>query len=198
MKNKSKSKHTKTSAKPSETSGKSNSALKVVLIVVGVILLLAVIGAATSAYIFGSILKRATNNGSVNVNGKSVEIKGKDGNSVAIGENAKLPDGFPADVPLYPGAKIVMANKTNDTYTVTLTSTDAQSKVKDYYDSELSKNGWQNKNQNTSFGDGSGQAANLVKANREMIFILSAPNSTQNVTGISIAVSTKTDSSSAN
>lgn len=198
MKSKKKSPQTTKTHKTVDTTGKNNTVLKVVLIVVGVLLLFGLIGTAVSTYVFGSLPKRTISNGPIRVKDKMAEIKGQDGDSAAASENAKLPEGFPADIPLYPGAKIIMANKNDQTYTATLTSTDEYSKVMAYYKAELAKNGWVDQDQNTSFGSDSGQTSTYNKGNRGMIFILSTPSAQQKVTGISIVVTTKTNSSSAN
>ncbi len=62
------------------------------------------------------------------------------GNTVALGA---LPNGFPADVSIYPGSKIFLAGKSNNNeYAVTLSTTDSKEKVKNYYKTQMTANGW--------------------------------------------------------
>jgi hypothetical protein len=90
-----------------------------------------------------SINKAANDAGvSVNTNTGTVSVN-KDGNSAQIGEGVKLPDGFPSAMPIYSGAKLSAASKTNGTdYTVTATTNDSVDKVVNYYKTQLASNGW--------------------------------------------------------
>jgi uncharacterized membrane protein len=118
--------------------GKGLAIGAIVISVIGIILNIIV-----GILLFGSILlidKTAKDNG-LDVKNGSVNLN-KDGNSVSIG-NATVPAGFPSDVPIYPGSKVILSSKTKDgNYSVSLTTTDSKSKVDSYYQTELSKNGW--------------------------------------------------------
>ena len=62
------------------------------------------------------------------------------GNSVALGG---LPNGFPADVVIYPGSKVFVAGKSNDNqYAATLSTSDTVAKIKSYYKTQMLANGW--------------------------------------------------------
>lgn len=79
-------------------------------------------------------------------NGSMTFTDTKTGTKVNVGSNS-VPDNFPKDFPLYPGAKVTgslsgaQAGKANG-FWLTLTTPDAQSKVEEFYKTELSKNGW--------------------------------------------------------
>ncbi len=62
--------------------------------------------------------------------------------SVQFGAGASVPDDWPKDVPVYPGAKVTLAIASKDTgskgYALTLESKDSPKAVHDYYKSKLS------------------------------------------------------------
>ena len=74
---------------------------------------------------------------------KSVTIKTQDGVFVS-GDASKLPENFPKDVPVYPGAKLnaVTAIAQDAIFTVGMESSDAADKVAGYYKKELAAQGW--------------------------------------------------------
>lgn len=175
---------------------KSNTALKVVLIIVGVLVVLAIAGAAASSFIFSSLIKRATNNGAVSVKNNSIEVKGKDGNTMSVGENASLPKDFPSDVPIYPGGKVVIASKYDgDKFNATLATKDDSNKVGSYYEDELTKNGWSSDNQN-SYSTSAIQSMNYIKDNRLLIVNITAGSKANNETMISLTVKPEDNASS--
>jgi hypothetical protein len=79
--------------------------------------------------------------------GKGMYLLGTDASGVefeaSIGENATIPKDFPQDVPIIPGAEPMAALSTGGGGAiVTLKSSEEQSKIRDFYLSELPKNGW--------------------------------------------------------
>ncbi len=70
-------------------------------------------------------------------------IGGKDGNTLQIGEKLSLPDGFPADVPMYPGLKIVAASTTPEGFLVHAQSSDGLGDVTSFYADKLVAGGWE-------------------------------------------------------
>lgn len=88
------------------------------------------------------ILSQASG-GKVDVNGDNGSYTFKDnktGASVAIGENVKIPDNFPKDVPLYPGAKTLtasMGQASKSEASVTLQVTDDPQTVVKWYENQL-------------------------------------------------------------
>jgi hypothetical protein len=75
----------------------------------------------------------------------TVTIKGAKGETVQFtqgGANVPLPQGFPADVPLYPGAKVTTSSKSGETMMVGLESGDPARTVVAFYEDKLKTNGW--------------------------------------------------------
>jgi hypothetical protein len=71
--------------------------------------------------------------------GSSVTVKDKNGGGTAtLGTGAKLPDGWPSDVPVYPDATITAAMAAPTGKTVVLETKDPAAKVADFYKSKLS------------------------------------------------------------
>ncbi len=70
----------------------------------------------------------------------------KTGQSVQVG-TGKIPDNFPKDFPVYPGAKVTSSLSGSDKglkngFWLTLSSTDTLDTVSSYYKSNLKTNGW--------------------------------------------------------
>jgi hypothetical protein len=79
-------------------------------------------------------------------NGKMTFTDTKTGAKVDIG-SGKIPDTFPQDFPLYPGAKVTSAvsgaqSGQNNGFWLTLSSTDSVDKVDAFYTSQFAANGW--------------------------------------------------------
>ena len=78
-------------------------------------------------------------------NGETYTLKTEGGGpSMAFGKGAKAPDGFPKDIPIYPGAEIQMssADPASKTFVVQALSADAVDKVAEYYKKEMKSQGW--------------------------------------------------------
>ncbi len=78
--------------------------------------------------------------------GKVTFTDSKTGAKVDIG-TGKVPDNFPKDFPLYPGAKVTSAlsgaqSGKNNGFWLTLSTPDSVDKVTAFYKTELAKNGW--------------------------------------------------------
>jgi hypothetical protein len=83
----------------------------------------------------------------ISKSGKDYEVTfhGNKGETVRIaGSEASvaLPEGFPKDVPIYPGAKVAASVKSQDGMHVTLQTSDAGSKVSDFYKEQMKAQGW--------------------------------------------------------
>lgn len=72
--------------------------------------------------------------------GVSIQATGQDGEPAVFsaGRGAKLPEDFPKEVPLYPGAKITAVMSMGAGHTVTLTTSDDRDAVIGYYKKQLS------------------------------------------------------------
>ncbi|MCS7156382.1 MAG: hypothetical protein N0A16_01475 [Blastocatellia bacterium] len=53
-----------------------------------------------------------------------------------------LPEGFPADVPVYPGAIVLVSRRTETQLTATFATSDGLSQVLDFYRAQLPRAGW--------------------------------------------------------
>jgi hypothetical protein len=79
-------------------------------------------------------------------NGKMTFTDEKTGTTVDVG-TGKIPDTFPKDFPIYPGAKVTgvlsgnQQGKSNG-FWITLTTTDSLDKVSSFYTTSLKTNGW--------------------------------------------------------
>ena len=98
---------------------------------------------------------------------KSFSIQTKDGMMVA-GDAAKLPENFPKDVPVYPGAKptLVSTMAGNETFNVSFDTADTIDQVGAYYRKELTANGWQEQQTINQAGDQPMQMLNYTKEER--------------------------------
>jgi len=77
------------------------------------------------------------------VNGRRSLNFNQNGNSISIGGDVALPANFPSDVPIYPGSKIKLATKSEKgDYAVTLTTSDSQEKVANYYKEQMAAKDW--------------------------------------------------------
>ena len=173
-------------------SGEKGRGLSIAAIILSIVFMLISVGAIWA--LFYSANKAVKDAGlDINTQEKTVTVN-KDGESVSVGENAKLPDGFPSDVPIYEPSDVIASLSTGkDSYSASLISNDSVSKISDYYASELSKNGWQSSEDTTSITLQSGSGATYVKGNRTLLVILASDKSTSSKTNITLSVS-KTDS----
>lgn len=125
-----------------------------VFIGIGCLVLLFIVGAGMSVF-FKFFAKKAMtsvieNKTGINVSdveeGKMTFTDSKTGATVDIGSN-KVPDTFPKDFPLYPGAKVTSslsgaeAGKSNG-FWLTMTTADSVDKVNAFYKSMLATSGW--------------------------------------------------------
>jgi hypothetical protein len=78
--------------------------------------------------------------------GVGITIEGKQGEKVRIAADeagVALPDGFPKDVPIYPGATITASATTQNMMNVTLQTKDQPQQVRTFYQGTLKQNGWE-------------------------------------------------------
>ena len=83
--------------------------------------------------------------------GEDVEIAFKDRNGAEVhyagGKSAvALPEGFPADVAIYPKAKVVISRTAEKTMLVMLNTPDSLKKAGEFYKGEMKENGWKIEN----------------------------------------------------
>jgi len=70
-------------------------------------------------------------------------MAGPDGSKVQVGENLKVPDGFPDDVAVYPDLKIVSATSVPQGFMVQGQTKDAVGKVAGFYANKMKSDGWE-------------------------------------------------------
>jgi len=111
--------------------------------------------------------KDGSGNVDMKADGQSFTIKTQDG-TVVSGDAAKLPDTFPKDVPVYPGAKLALVSTAtqNEMFNVNMTSTDTIENVASYYKKELAAKGWTETQSMTQGGDQPMQMLNYTKEDR--------------------------------
>ncbi len=143
--------------------------------------------------IFGSVIyafQRAAKDSGVNLNSGGVSVTGKDGESASFGSDAKVPDGFPSDVPIYEPSDIIASAKTaKNTYTVSLLTVDSISKVRDYYSTQLAKEGWKSGESNGQLNFASGSIATFTKGSQTLgVLIAADKNSSDGKTSVTLTV----------
>lgn len=75
---------------------------------------------------------------SINITSKTDEGEVK----MQVGGNVALPDAFPEDVFVYPGAKIESAIQMPEGFSVSMLSGDKKDRITESYQKQMSKNGW--------------------------------------------------------
>ncbi len=99
----------------------------------------------------------------------------KTGSVVQAGAGAQLPDGWPKDVPAYPGGTIMTSVKTPQGLTVSVTTPDSADKVKAFYKGKLP---------GTVEGEvdmGGMKTISTKDGNREIVVAITSGGSTTNV-----------------
>ena len=76
--------------------------------------------------------------------GSQFTFEGKQGKVQVLGEGGlALPEGFPKDVPIYPGSTVSVSAAVQDGMHVSLKTADASTKVAAFYKEKLKADGWQ-------------------------------------------------------
>lgn len=105
--------------------------------------------------------------------GSKITIEGKEGKFQASGEGGlALPDGFPKDIPVYPGSTVTMSVDVKDGMQVMLKTADPANKVFDFYKENLKSGGWAietsvNTEANSTVVGKKDKRTAMVMANRE-------------------------------
>lgn len=117
-----------------------------------------------------------TTSATYNDNGGTVSVKGADGEMVMTsGADAKIPEGYPADIPQYAGVKLemVMSNATEASYTTEATTADAMETVAAWYKEQLASGGWKQEQTVSSGGDAPMQMFVCSKEGRQLMVTVS-------------------------
>lgn len=157
------------------------------IILSSIFILLTIIFFATFAF----AINKAAKDSGVNIDGKNgnFSVTNKDGDSATIGSNAKLPDGFPSDVPIYEPSDVIASVKTGEgAYSVSLLTNDSQEEVNDFYSTELQKNGWTSGDSAAQFNFSGGSASSFTKGDQRLSVIIASDPSNEKKTSITLAV----------
>ncbi len=159
---------------------------KAAIIVASIIMLFWVLFIGIWVFAIGNAVKDS----GVNVSNGNVSVQGKDGESATFGTNAKLPEGFPSDVPIYePSDIIASATTKKDSYTVSLLTRDDVSKVSSFYDSKLPSNGWVKNTDGGEINYSGGSLQTYTKGSQTLgLLIASDNNSDDYKTSVTITV----------
>lgn len=84
----------------------------------------------------------AANGVQLNKDGSGTMTLGDNKGNFAMGDDIRIPDGFPKDVPVYTGAKIKTALTVGASLQIGLQTADKAAKVADFYKSSLTAAGW--------------------------------------------------------
>jgi len=165
-------------------SGENGKGLAIASIVISSIGLVVSILSLIFFFVFLSQFQKTAKDYGIDTKTGSIEYK-KDGDSYSIG-SAKLPDGFPSDVPIYPGSKITSAIKNKDTkFIVTLTTNDSKDKVESYYNDELSAEGWSSGNE-SSFDLGALNNKEYTKSGSKLNVTIVSSNDNRTLVTLSV------------
>lgn len=96
-------------------------------------------------------------------NSQSFSVTNEDGTTnITSGAGAKVPEGFPSDVPVYAGAEVLMGggNAQQGNFTVQLKSADSMENVAGFYKKELVAKGW---TEQTSMSQGGDQPMQMLQ-----------------------------------
>lgn len=168
----------------------SNSTLKILLIALGILAVLGVVGAIVFGLLIGNVFRKAIKDSGVTVKDGTINVKNEKGEgSYSLGNQAKLPEGFPEDVPVYKPSEITFASHSGNNYSVTLSSDDKADTILAYYKTELTRRGWQSSSRSSyRTNDVQGSGSSYKKDNRSLILTLTASDS-DNKTIIYLSIS---------
>jgi hypothetical protein len=169
-------------------SGEKGKGLAIAGIIISIVIMIS--GIAAGYAIYYSANKAVKDAGlNIDANSKTVTVN-KDGQSVSLGENAKLPDDFPSDVPIYEPSDVVASlHNEEHSYSASLLSPDSISKVSSYYASELPKLGWTSSEDTTAVTLQNGSIATFTKGDRTLGVIIASDPSSSSKTSITLSVS---------
>lgn len=177
-------------AAPGAAPKKKDNTLKIVLIVVGVLVGLGIIGTIASMVFLGSLFNNAVDN--VNPADGSVTIQSDDGTvKTNVGEDAKLADGFPTDVPIFEPSTLKASSKVDNTqFSAVATTASSVADVTNYYKSQMASQGWTNSLDSSS--DGS-SLLTFAKDNRtaSVVVTTSTEETSNEKTGFVVSVATQ-------
>jgi hypothetical protein len=178
-------KETSASSKKSD-----NKTLKIVLIVVGVLVGLGVLATIASILFVGVLFDKATDGIDIDDESGTVSFQSEDGKvTTNVGENVKLADGFPTDIPIFEPSTLVASTKVSDSQFSSVAKTASSvADVTNYYKTQMAAQGW-----TTQFDSTSADSTLITfqKGNRtSSVVITTSPDESSNEkTGFVVSVS---------
>jgi hypothetical protein len=88
-----------------------------------------------------------------------------------------LPDGFPSDIPQYPGASLTWSNSDESGFLISLSTTDDPGDVAEYFQEQLTAQGWLAEATNQP----AGRSVIAVKGKREATVVITTGSDTTNI-----------------
>lgn len=165
---------------------KGKGLAKAAIIISSIFIILGIAFAGFAVY----TIQKAAKNAGLDVSNGTISATNKNGESISVGNNVKLPNGFPSDVPIYEPSDVKAAVTTSkDTYAVTLTTSDSGSTVNEYYNKQLAEQGWVGSADNSQLDFGTGKIASYTKDTRTLgVLIASDSSSGKQQTSITLTV----------
>lgn len=131
-------------SEPQPPSQSQKKLVKTILIVVGVLMVLGLIGLGIIGYVGKSLFDEATEGVTVSDEGVSIEREDED---FSFSTNTELADDFPASIPIYPESELANTSRTQRAeermWMATFTSDASAEDVYEFYEDQLSGNGWE-------------------------------------------------------
>lgn len=110
----------------------------------------------------------------VNQSGDGVEVTTKDGSYKTFGDQGgALPEGFPDDIPVFAGAKILTAMAEDQTFSIQATVPAPLDAVHTFYQTELKAKGWNEINVMSQAGADPMHMLNYKKDKRDVMVVIS-------------------------
>lgn len=123
----------------------NNTALKVILIVIGVIAVLSIAAFAAIGWAGRTFFDRVSD--SVELNEDFIRIGDDEKNGVEISGGEELPDDFPTTVPIYEPSELQSSSRFRQNeevvWSANFSSDNPTDEVGDYYESILAEDGWE-------------------------------------------------------
>ena len=136
-----------------------------------------------------AIEKASGGSADVNLENGGVSVKDENGGQTQIGENVKIPDGWPSETPLYPDIKLSMSTKTKNSDTskneFSVLGLATKGTVRDVYNWYKDKfgSGWEvTTDQYTESSDGDFVVLDFKSSKYEVSIIIAASGETTSVT----------------
>lgn len=134
-------------------------------------------------------LKIASKDGSeqvsvVTADGKAT-VSSQDGTvSTVVGEEAKVPESFPKDIPVYAGIKVIAASEDakDKTFMIQAETQDALDAVSGFYAKELAGKGWAEAQTMNQGGETPMRMLSYTKDGRDLMLVLQSSNGKTSLT----------------